>query len=119
MQEVQAFTRLVFPPPAAAHTVWMFGFHRRRVRRWEWDTDMPKPGPLPQTSHTLDTGSSPQITVHGQAIGLVMEVSGAPRRAGTGADNRSRVRASPVSTKWAARHSRRVTSARRLRDERS
>ena len=34
----------------------MLGFHRREVRRWEWDTDMPKPGRLPQTSHTLATG---------------------------------------------------------------
>ncbi|GLZ79918.1 hypothetical protein Afil01_47250 [Actinorhabdospora filicis] len=32
----------------------MFGFHRRRVRRCEWDTLLPKPGPLPQTSHLLD-----------------------------------------------------------------
>ena len=34
----------------------MFGFQRRLVRRCEWDTLWPKPGPLPQTSHTLATG---------------------------------------------------------------
>jgi len=33
----------------------MLGFHCRRVRRWEWETDMPKPGPLLQTSQTEDT----------------------------------------------------------------
>jgi hypothetical protein len=54
-QEVQTLSLLVLPPPAAALTVWMLGFHRRLVRRWEWDTDIPKPGPLPQTSHTLAT----------------------------------------------------------------
>src|SRR5689334_21836197 len=58
MHEVQTCMRLVLPPPAATRTVWMFGFHRRLVRRWEWDTLWPKPGPLPQTSHTLATGYS-------------------------------------------------------------
>src|SRR5262245_33958080 len=33
----------------------MFGFHRRLVRRWECETDLPKPGPLPQTSQTAAT----------------------------------------------------------------
>lgn len=61
MQEVQAFTRLVLPPGTAACTVWMFGFQRRLVRRWEWETDIPKPGPLPQTSHTLATGNTPEL----------------------------------------------------------
>jgi hypothetical protein len=41
--------------PTMARTVWMFGFQRRRVRRCEWLTDMPKPGPLPQTSQVADT----------------------------------------------------------------
>jgi hypothetical protein len=36
----------------------MFGFQRRLVRRCEWDTLWPKPGPLPQTSHTEDTVNS-------------------------------------------------------------
>jgi hypothetical protein len=30
----------------------MFGFQRRRVRRFECDTLLPKLGPLPQISHT-------------------------------------------------------------------
>jgi hypothetical protein len=37
----------------------MFGFHRRWVRRCECETDMPKPGPLPQTSHTAATSHTP------------------------------------------------------------
>src|SRR5205814_6502515 len=44
--------------PTLAWTVWMFGFHRRLVRRWECETDLPKPGPLPQTSHTAATSNS-------------------------------------------------------------
>src|SRR3954469_12099834 len=41
--------------PTIARTVWMLGFQRRRVRRCEWLTDMPKPGPLPQTSQVAAT----------------------------------------------------------------
>jgi hypothetical protein len=44
--------------PTMARTVWMLGFQRRRVRRCEWLTDMPKPGPLPQTSQVADTKHS-------------------------------------------------------------
>ncbi len=44
--------------PTMARTVWMLGFQRRRVRRWEWLTDMPKPGPLPQTSQLAATEHS-------------------------------------------------------------
>jgi DAK2 domain fusion protein YloV len=58
MHEVQTFSFLVLPPPAGVRTDWMFGFQRRLVRRCEWDTLWPKPGPLPQTSHTLATGYS-------------------------------------------------------------
>lgn len=58
-QEVQAFTRLMVPGATLARTTWMFGFHRRWVRRWEWDTLIPKPGPLPQTSHTAATSAQP------------------------------------------------------------
>ena len=43
-------------PPAAVRTLWMLGFHRRRVRRCECETDMPKPGFLPHTSQTAATG---------------------------------------------------------------
>ena len=38
-----------------ARTVWMFGLKRRLVRRCEWEIAWPKPGPLPQTSHTAAT----------------------------------------------------------------
>jgi hypothetical protein len=54
-QEVQTVTRRRVPGATSARTVCTFGFHRREVRRWEWDTDLPKPGRLPQTSHTLAT----------------------------------------------------------------
>src|SRR5687768_3236553 len=57
MHEVQTDSLVGVLPdrPASARTVWMFGFQRRRVRRWEWLTDMPKPGPLPQTSQVAAT----------------------------------------------------------------
>jgi hypothetical protein len=32
------------------------GSQRRLVRRWEWLTCLPTHGPLPQISHTNDTG---------------------------------------------------------------
>ena len=32
----------------------MLGFHRRRVRRWEWETAFPKPGLAPVTSQMRD-----------------------------------------------------------------
>jgi len=54
MHEVQAFTRLGVPP-TLVRTVWMLGFQRRRVRRCEWETLLPNPGPLPQTSQTEAT----------------------------------------------------------------
>jgi hypothetical protein len=43
----------------------MFGFHRRWVRRCECETDMPKPGPLPQTSHTAATSHTPWVCREG------------------------------------------------------
>ena len=58
MHEVHTFKRLRWDTPTLAWTVWMFGFHRRLVRRWECETDLPKPGPLPQTSHTAATSNS-------------------------------------------------------------
>ena len=55
-QEVQTVIRRRVPGATSARTVCTFGFHRRWVRRCECETDMPKPGPLPQTSQTLATG---------------------------------------------------------------
>src|SRR5690606_30117381 len=57
MQDVQAMMRLVLPF-TTARTRWMLGFPRRGVRRCEWETRMPNPGPLPQTSQTEATGNS-------------------------------------------------------------
>src|SRR5580658_8736374 len=54
MQEVQTLSRLGVPLTMAC-TVWMFGFQRRRVRRCECETLLPKPGPLPHTSQTEAT----------------------------------------------------------------
>src|SRR5882672_9866308 len=59
MQEVHTFIRLRWDAPIFACTVWMFGFHRRLVRRWECETDLPKPGLLPQTSQTAATSHTP------------------------------------------------------------
>lgn len=59
-QEVHTLTRFLLPPGwLTARTDWMFGFHRRLVRRWECDTDLPKPGPFPQTSHTAAISRTP------------------------------------------------------------
>ncbi len=57
--DVHTFIRWRFAEPILARTVWMFGFHRRGVRRCECETDMPKPGPLPQTSQTAATSDTP------------------------------------------------------------
>ena len=57
-QEGHTVIRRRLPGATRARTVWTFGFHRRWVRRWECETDMPKPGPLPQTSQMLATVAS-------------------------------------------------------------
>ena len=57
-QDVHTVSRLRVPGATRARTVWTLGFHRRCVRRCECETDMPKPGPLPQTSQTLATVAS-------------------------------------------------------------
>src|SRR6185312_7719805 len=54
------FRRCRFPPAMRARTVWMFGFQRRWVRRCECETDMPKPGPFPQTSQTAAISDTPR-----------------------------------------------------------
>src|SRR3954452_15110041 len=73
MHEVQALIRRRLPGATSARTDWMFGFPRRGVRRCECDTDIPKPGPLPQTSHTAATGD------HSQRIVFQTAGHGSPR----------------------------------------
>src|SRR5262245_40157849 len=51
MHDVQALTRFG-APLTIARTRWMFGFHRRLVRRCEWLTAMPNDGFLPHTPQT-------------------------------------------------------------------
>ena len=55
MHEVQTFSRFTVRP-TLARTGWMLGFQRRLVRRCEWETLMPKPGRLAQTSQVAATG---------------------------------------------------------------
>src|SRR4051795_13611170 len=64
MHEVHALIRRRLPGAISARTDWMFGFQRRGVRRCECDTDIPKPGPLPHTSHTAATVNHSQRIVH-------------------------------------------------------
>src|SRR3954454_11767527 len=64
MHEVHALIRRRLPGAMSARTDWMFGFQRRGVRRCECDTDIPKPGPLPHTSHTAATVTHSQRIVH-------------------------------------------------------
>ena len=66
MHEVHALIRRRLPGATSARTDWMFGFQRRGVRRCECDTDIPKPGPLPHTSHTAATVDHSQRIVHRQ-----------------------------------------------------
>ena len=58
-------TLLVATRAGTARTAWMFGFQRRLVRRCECDTDLPKPGPFPQTSHTAAILRTPRISILG------------------------------------------------------
>src|SRR5664279_5326351 len=74
--EVQTFSFRTVPGATCARTGWMFGSHRRWVRRWEWDTFIPKPGPLPHTSHTAATPNTP--------IDVVRSTTGRPEHAREG-----------------------------------
>ena len=60
MQDVQTVS-LVGVPPMVVRTVWTLGFQRRGVRRCEWEMLLPKPGPLPQTSHLAATVAPPEL----------------------------------------------------------
>src|SRR5580704_19665502 len=64
MQEVHTLTRLGVPSTVVRRR-WMFGFQRRRVRRCENETLLPKTGPLPHTSQTEATVRSILIRVTG------------------------------------------------------
>ena len=56
MHEVQTWT-LRGEPLTMALTLWMFGFQRRFVRRWEWLMLIPNDGRFPHTSHTAAIGN--------------------------------------------------------------
>ncbi len=49
--------------PTIALTLWMFGFHRRFMRRWEWLMLIPNDGCFPQISHTAATVNTPRASV--------------------------------------------------------
>ena len=56
MHEVQTCTRRG-DPLTIARTLWMLGFQRLFVRRWEWLMLMPNDGRLPHTSQTAAIGN--------------------------------------------------------------
>jgi hypothetical protein len=68
-QDVHTFMRLRCEIPIFACTVWMFGFHRRRVFRCECETELPNPGPLPQTSQTAATSDTPNFALMSSLAG--------------------------------------------------
>jgi len=65
-----------------ARTRWMFGFHRRLVRRWEWLMLMPNDGPLPHILQTAAIGtthlvlSGPEWAGRDRTGALLAEYSG-------------------------------------------
>src|SRR3954452_21540882 len=72
MHEVHTLMRFLFPPGwVTARTTWMLGSHRRLVRRWECDTDLPKPGPFPQISQTAAICRTPRISTWGPTTARV------------------------------------------------
>src|SRR5690606_4905922 len=60
-------------PPTIARTVWMLGFQRRFVRRWECEMLWPKLGDLAHTSHVEATGVSSVVRRRGRG-GIWLEV---------------------------------------------
>ena len=100
MHDVHTLTRFLLPPGrATACTVWMFGSHRRLVRRCECDTDLPKPGPFPQISHTAAICKTPRISTWGSG-------SSGQRPAADRPDNPTRIPARRVITKMVVRGAR-------------
>lgn len=74
MHLVQTCSRLG-APLTSVRTRWMFGVHRRFDRRWEWLTFIPKPGFLPQTSHTAAMAMA-MVTDRGalrRSVGLALD----------------------------------------------
>ncbi len=65
MQDVQTWTRVVLPFTAVRRR-WMFGDQRRRVRRWEWETLLPKLGFFPQIWQMAATVAYPSVYAHGR-----------------------------------------------------
>ena len=76
---MHTFIRFRLPPLIRVRTVWMLGSHRRWVRRCECETDMPKPGPLPQTSQTAATSNTPWVVVPEAGDSPGRKHSGYPR----------------------------------------
>jgi len=91
MHEVQTLSRRGVPS-TRTRTRWMFGFHRRFVRRCEWETFIPKLGDFPQTSHTAAT-----TTTHlALGFGLGSGCETAPNSANKPGDQRVRLPSSPM-----------------------
>src|SRR5262245_34255630 len=79
MQEVHTLMRFLLPPGwVTARTVWMLGSHRRLVRRWECETDLPKPGPFPQISQTAAICRTPRISTGGLGSFRQIPATGRP-----------------------------------------
>src|ERR1700761_1367157 len=86
MQDVHALIRRLLPPGRVTTcTVWTLGSHRRVVRRWECDTDLPKPGPFPQVSHTAALLQAPQ-RFGGPALRIDLDEPDGPGRPGPAQD---------------------------------
>lgn len=75
MHEVQMLIRRG-APSTRTRTLWMFGFQRRFVRRWEWLRFIPNDGCLPHTSHTAATTRSP---LDGNSSGRDLRMGAEPR----------------------------------------
>ncbi len=57
---VQTLTRFG-EPFTSTRNLWMFGFQRRRLRRWLCEMLFPNPGDLPQISQTDDMATAEPI----------------------------------------------------------
>ncbi len=103
--EVHTVIRRRVPGATSARIFCTLGFHRRWVRRWECETDMPKPGPLPQTSQTLATTASLPVgfrthvvSARGQPDKSNRRPTPAPNRRGTAPPSTQRESSAAAST---------------------